>query len=461
MRLTEARQGVRMLKFMDVFGCWEAASLTQFEAAELLGWASGASAVGAGAAKVRPACWIAGSARHRAGGCGWTGARRSSICIGRAIRASPRGISTSTWFGATGSLGVQLDEGVPAKPEPAAEGGASRGAPSQAAASSVAWDDGRVTTCVAGGRAFAGSGGDDGRRDERDLLGVSGRGRRLGFDVPGVVGSIRAAGPAAEPVYRSRTSLLSHGRSWRQGGSRPVDTGRVGVGASGSRAYRGLFTPGAWPVEAFVPDPCLGSCRIACQRSWRWLVSRRWKRPTPGKVDRIRETTTKTTTETAYYLLSSALSPERCNEVVRFHWGVENRLHWRLDITMNEDQDRTRLDNGPHNLAVLRHMALNIMQKDTFKKHLCVASSCAQAGMTVTSPGSWHNSEMRLPCRITAPAAESCQFLDSLVAFLPGSRFFSADSVVLAQALTMMNSKLTDLSPFSVEGEWRGDDPFS
>jgi predicted transposase YbfD/YdcC len=89
-----------------------------------------------------------------------------------------------------------------------------------------------------------------------------------------------------------------------------------------------------------------------------------------GKVDRTRETPTKTTTETAYYLLSSALTPERCNEVVRSHWGVENRLHWRLDVTMNEDQDRTRLDNGPHNLAVLRHMALNVMQKDTTKGSL-------------------------------------------------------------------------------------------
>jgi predicted transposase YbfD/YdcC len=49
-----------------------------------------------------------------------------------------------------------------------------------------------------------------------------------------------------------------------------------------------------------------------------------------GKVERTRETATKTTTETAYYLLSSAITPERCNEVVRSHWGVENRLHWRL-----------------------------------------------------------------------------------------------------------------------------------
>jgi predicted transposase YbfD/YdcC len=89
-----------------------------------------------------------------------------------------------------------------------------------------------------------------------------------------------------------------------------------------------------------------------------------------GKVDRTRETKGKTTGETAYYLFSAPLSPERGNEVVRSHWGVENRLHWRLDVTMNEDQDRTRLDNGPHNLAVLRHMALNVMQKDKSKNSL-------------------------------------------------------------------------------------------
>jgi predicted transposase YbfD/YdcC len=86
-----------------------------------------------------------------------------------------------------------------------------------------------------------------------------------------------------------------------------------------------------------------------------------------GKVERIRETPEKTSTETAYYLLSTALSPERFNEVVRQHWGVENRLHWRLDVVMNEDQDRTRLGNGPHNLAVLRHMALYAMQKEGSK----------------------------------------------------------------------------------------------
>ena len=90
-----------------------------------------------------------------------------------------------------------------------------------------------------------------------------------------------------------------------------------------------------------------------------------------GKVVRIREAPDKTSTETAYYLLSKALSAERFNEVVRQHWGIENRLHWRLDVVMNEDRDRTRMGHGLNNLAILPHMALNVMQKDGSKDALC------------------------------------------------------------------------------------------
>src|SRR3954468_20781293 len=89
-----------------------------------------------------------------------------------------------------------------------------------------------------------------------------------------------------------------------------------------------------------------------------------------GKVTRTRETALKTEVETAYYLLSAAITAERFNAVVRSHWGIENRLHWRLDVIMNEDQDRNRLDNSPYNLAILRHMALNVMQKEGSKGSL-------------------------------------------------------------------------------------------
>jgi predicted transposase YbfD/YdcC len=71
------------------------------------------------------------------------------------------------------------------------------------------------------------------------------------------------------------------------------------------------------------------------------------------------------TIEAAYYLLSSRLSASRFTEAARAHWGVENRLHWPLNAVMNENQARSRCDNSPYNLAILRHIALNVMHKDS------------------------------------------------------------------------------------------------
>jgi predicted transposase YbfD/YdcC len=89
-----------------------------------------------------------------------------------------------------------------------------------------------------------------------------------------------------------------------------------------------------------------------------------------GKIVRIREAADKTTTDTAYYLLSTPMAPERFGEVVRSHWAIENRLHWCLDVTMNQDRARNRMDSGPQNLAVLRHMALNLVRKESSKGSL-------------------------------------------------------------------------------------------
>jgi predicted transposase YbfD/YdcC len=86
-----------------------------------------------------------------------------------------------------------------------------------------------------------------------------------------------------------------------------------------------------------------------------------------GQVVRVREIGTKVSTETAYYLLSTALSAERFGEVARAHWGVENGLHWVLDVTMNEDQARNRKDNGPENIALLRRLALNLAKLEGSK----------------------------------------------------------------------------------------------
>jgi predicted transposase YbfD/YdcC len=91
-----------------------------------------------------------------------------------------------------------------------------------------------------------------------------------------------------------------------------------------------------------------------------WLRVHQWPGlAAVGKVTRSREISGTTSHETAYYLLSAPLSPARFGEVVRAHWGIENGLHWVLDVTMNEDQSRNRKDNGPQNLALLRRWALN------------------------------------------------------------------------------------------------------
>jgi predicted transposase YbfD/YdcC len=83
-----------------------------------------------------------------------------------------------------------------------------------------------------------------------------------------------------------------------------------------------------------------------------------------GKIVPLPETVAKTPTETAYYLLSKTLCPHASTKLPASTGALENRLHWRLDVVMNEDQDRPRLGKGPNNIAALRRMALNVMQKD-------------------------------------------------------------------------------------------------
>jgi predicted transposase YbfD/YdcC len=63
-----------------------------------------------------------------------------------------------------------------------------------------------------------------------------------------------------------------------------------------------------------------------------------------------------------YYLLSKPMSAKRLLRVTRSHWTIENQLHWVLDVHFDEDGNRTRKDNAPENLAILRRLALNILR---------------------------------------------------------------------------------------------------
>lgn len=69
-----------------------------------------------------------------------------------------------------------------------------------------------------------------------------------------------------------------------------------------------------------------------------------------------------------YYLLSRHYRPSQLLTIVREHWGIENRLHWTLDVVLDEDLARNRKDNAPANLAILRRLALNIARAHPDKK---------------------------------------------------------------------------------------------
>lgn len=63
-----------------------------------------------------------------------------------------------------------------------------------------------------------------------------------------------------------------------------------------------------------------------------------------------------------YFLMSQRYSRSQVLRIVRQHWGIENCLHWPLDVVLDEDLARNRKDNGPANLAVLKRLALNVVR---------------------------------------------------------------------------------------------------
>lgn len=71
--------------------------------------------------------------------------------------------------------------------------------------------------------------------------------------------------------------------------------------------------------------------------------------------------------ESRYFITSLSQNAEQLAEYIRGHWAIENQLHWILDVDFNEDNSRIRKDNAPENLAIIRHIALNILKQD---KHI-------------------------------------------------------------------------------------------
>lgn len=138
--------------------------------------------------------------------------------------------------------------------------------------------------------------------------------------------------------------------------------------------------PGAKPSKAAATLEMLETVekdhgRIEIRRYYlsaelNWFADRdQWEGlRTMGAVESIREIDGKPTVEWRYYLSSLRPDVATFGRAVRGHWGVENKLHWVMDVAFGEDRSRIRTGFAAENLATLRRLALNMLKKETTKK---------------------------------------------------------------------------------------------
>ena len=78
----------------------------------------------------------------------------------------------------------------------------------------------------------------------------------------------------------------------------------------------------------------------------------------------------KQTSSRRFFLSSKEPEFAHFSTSIRSHWGIENQLHWCLDVVFAEDNCRLRKDNAPRNMTILRRLALNLLRQDTSKGSL-------------------------------------------------------------------------------------------
>ena len=115
--------------------------------------------------------------------------------------------------------------------------------------------------------------------------------------------------------------------------------------------------------------------RLETRRYWQsdnigWFADRtKWAGlRSVGVVEAVRASKGHASTERRYYLSSLACDIPRFAKAVRGHWGVENQVHWHMDVSFGEDHSRARTGHAAENLATLRRLALNLLTRETTKK---------------------------------------------------------------------------------------------
>ena len=111
--------------------------------------------------------------------------------------------------------------------------------------------------------------------------------------------------------------------------------------------------------------------RIETRRHWLvsdigWLTGKSsWKElHSIGMIERERDVNDEISCETSYYILSSKCDLKIFVDSARKHWGIENKLHWSLDVSFREDECRKRMGNSAENFAIIRHIALNLLKQE-------------------------------------------------------------------------------------------------